>query len=139
MGKRSNFALSFWSFGFARERRIAKTEAPNPVQNAGYGGFAFVVVFETAYCALWLTPKFICFTPFIVSNVIVLMKKVRSSPRGTGPQLFIADQISEGAIAFLKTEYTYLVPFVVVCAAFIVGILEGQSDSPVSYLSLIHI
>ena len=57
MGKRSNFALSFWSFGFARERRIAKTEAPNPVQNAGYGGFAFVVVFETAYCARWLTLK----------------------------------------------------------------------------------
>ncbi len=68
MGKRSNFALSFWSFGFARERRFAKAEAPNPVQNAGYRGIAFVVVFETAYCALWLTPKFICFTPFIVSN-----------------------------------------------------------------------
>lgn len=61
------------------------------------------------------------------------MKKVRASPRGEGPQLFIADQISEGAIAFLKTEYKYLVPFVVVCAAFIVGILEGQSGSPVDY------
>lgn len=60
--------------------------------------------------------------------IAVLMKKVRGSPRGTGPQLFIADQISEGAIAFLKTEYTYLVPFVVVCAAFIVGVLEGQPE-----------
>ena len=61
------------------------------------------------------------------------MKKVRAAPRGEGPQLFIADQISEGAVAFLKTEYTYLVPFVVICAAFIVGILEGQSSSPVDY------
>ena len=110
-------------------------EAPNPVPERGVWRLRVCGRFETAYCALWLTPKFICFTPFIVSNVIVLMKKVRSSPRGTGPQLFIADQISEGAIAFFKTEYTYLVPFVVVCAAFIVGILEGQSDSPVSYSS----
>ena len=61
------------------------------------------------------------------------MKKVRAAPRGEGPQLFIADQIAEGAVAFLKTEYTYLVPFVVICAAFIVGILEGQSSSPVDY------
>ncbi|CAL6345106.1 unnamed protein product [Bathycoccus prasinos] len=63
----------------------------------------------------------------------VLMKKVRAAPRGEGPQLFIADQIAEGAVAFLKTEYTYLLPFVVICAAFIVGILEGQSGSPVEY------
>ena len=63
----------------------------------------------------------------------VLMKKVRAAPRGEGPQLFIADQIAEGAVAFLKTEYTYLLPFVVICAAFIVGILEGQSGSPVDY------
>jgi len=63
----------------------------------------------------------------------VLMKKVRAAPRGEGPQLFIADQIAEGAVAFLKTEYSYLVPFVVICAAFIVGILEGQSGSPVDY------
>jgi H(+)-translocating pyrophosphatase len=61
------------------------------------------------------------------------MKKVRAAPRGEGPQLFIADQIAEGAVAFLKTEYTYLLPFVVICAAFIVGILEGQSGSPVGY------
>ena len=61
------------------------------------------------------------------------MKKVRAAPRGEGPQLFIADQIAEGAVAFLKTEYTYLLPFVVICAAFIVGILEGQSGSPVDY------
>ena len=61
------------------------------------------------------------------------MKKVRAAPRGGGPQLFIADQIAEGAVAFLKTEYTYLLPFVVICAAFIVGILEGQSGSPVDY------
>ena len=47
--------------------------------------------------------------------------------------MFIADQIAEGAVAFLKTEYTYLLPFVVICAAFIVGILEGQSGSPVDY------
>jgi len=63
------------------------------------------------------------------------MKKVRAAPRGEGPQLFIADQIAEGAVAFLKTEYSYLVPFVVICAAFIVGILEGQSGSPVDYSS----
>jgi hypothetical protein len=62
------------------------------------------------------------------------MKKVRAAPRGEGPQLFIADQIAEGAVAFLKTEYTYLLPFVVICAAFIVGILEGQSGSPVGLL-----
>jgi len=61
------------------------------------------------------------------------MQKVRAAPRGTGPQLFIADQIAEGSIAFLKTEYSYLLPFVAVCLAFIIGVLESQSSSPVTY------
>jgi len=85
-----------------------------------------------------ISPGIVVSVPFFggilaLMMIGVLMKKVRASPRGEGPQLFIADQISEGAIAFLKTEYKYLVPFVVVCAAFIVGILEGQSGSPVDY------
>jgi H(+)-translocating pyrophosphatase len=62
--------------------------------------------------------------------VAVLMARVNKAPVGEGKQLFIAKQISEGATSFLKTEYTYLLPFVVAVAAFIVGILEGQDTAP---------
>jgi len=65
--------------------------------------------------------------------VAVLMSRVNKAPVGEGKQLFIAKQISEGATSFLKTEYAYLLPFVVAVAAFIVGILEGQ-DAPPTYL-----
>ena len=62
--------------------------------------------------------------------VAVLMSRVNKAPVGEGKQLFIAKQISEGATSFLKTEYTYLLPFVVAVAAFIVGILESQDAAP---------
>merc|ERR1711990_609752 len=62
--------------------------------------------------------------------VAVLMARVNKAPVGEGKQLFIAKQISEGATSFLKTEYAYLLPFVVAVAAFIVGILEGQDAAP---------
>ena len=68
--------------------------------------------------------------------VAVLMARVNKAPVGEGKQLFIAKQISEGATSFLKTEYTYLLPFVVAVAAFIVGILEGQDTAP-TYFELV--
>jgi len=68
--------------------------------------------------------------------VFVLMARVNKAPVGEGKQLFIAKQISEGATSFLKTEYTYLLPFVVAVAAFIVGILEGQDTAPTYFESV---
>jgi len=68
--------------------------------------------------------------------VAVLMARVNKAPVGEGKQLFIAKQISEGATSFLKTEYTYLLPFVVAVAAFIVGILEGQDTAPTYFESV---
>ena len=47
-------------------------------------------------------------------------------------QLFIASQIAEGANAFLKTEYTYLLPFVAVVGAFICAVLETSDDPKLS-------
>ena len=49
---------------------------------------------------------------------------------GEGVQVKIQQQIAEGATSFLKTEYSYLAPFVVVMGAFIVAVLEGQKDIP---------
>ena len=49
---------------------------------------------------------------------------------GTGVQVELQKKIADGASAFLKTEYSYLAPFVVVMAAFIVAVLEGQKDPP---------
>ena len=56
----------------------------------------------------------------------LLVGKVRQAKAGTGQQIFIADQISTGAVSFLTTEYNYLAYFVVACAVFIVSVLEGQ-------------
>eukprot|EP00958_Prasinococcus_capsulatus_P007477 scaffold699_cov385-Prasinococcus_capsulatus_cf.AAC.22 len=56
--------------------------------------------------------------------------QVARASKGEGEQVAIAEQIAVGATSFLKTEYTYLVPFVVVVGAFIVGVLEGQDGSP---------
>ena len=49
---------------------------------------------------------------------------------GTGVQVELQKKIADGASAFLKTEYSYLAPFVVVMAAFIVAVLEGQKNPP---------
>ena len=49
---------------------------------------------------------------------------------GTGVQVELQKKFADGASAFLKTEYSYLAPFVVVMAAFIVAVLEGQKDPP---------
>jgi len=82
-----------------------------------------------------LTPLVIVSVPFLggilaLMMVAVLMHKVRRAPCGEGEQLFIAEQISTGAVSFLVTEYTYLLPFVLCVAAFIVGILESNDETP---------
>jgi len=82
-----------------------------------------------------ITPLVIVSVPFLggiiaLGMVAVLMARVRKAPNGQGEQLFIAEQISTGATSFLVTEYSYLAPFVACVAAFIVGILESQDDTP---------
>ena len=82
-----------------------------------------------------ITPLVIVSVPFLggiiaLGMVAVLMVRVRKAPNGQGEQLFIAEQISTGATSFLVTEYSYLAPFVACVAAFIVGILESQDDTP---------
>ena len=85
-----------------------------------------------------ITPLLVVSVPFLgglvaLGMITVLLGVVRKANAGTGQQIFIADQISSGAVSFLTTEYTYLAPFVVVCAVFIVGVLEGQSEPPVAW------
>mmetsp|Transcript_8271 Transcript_8271/g.32958 ORF Transcript_8271/g.32958 Transcript_8271/m.32958 type:complete len:776 (-) Transcript_8271:1606-3933(-) len=84
-----------------------------------------------------ITPLVVAGVPFLggitaLMMVGVLMMRVNKAPSGEGAQIAIANQISEGAVAFLKTEYKYLLPFVAAVAAFIVGILESQ-DAPPMY------
>jgi len=83
-----------------------------------------------------ITPLVVASVPFFggilaLGMVFVLMMRVNKAPSGSGDQLFIAEQISTGAVSFLKTEYSYLLPFVAAVAAFIVGILESQPETPV--------
>ena len=83
-----------------------------------------------------ITPLVVASVPFLggilaLGMVFVLMMRVNKAPAGSGDQLFIAEQISTGAVSFLKTEYSYLLPFVAAVAAFIVGILESQPETPV--------
>ena len=82
-----------------------------------------------------ITPLVVASVPFLggitaLMMVAVLMVRVNKAPSGEGAQIAIANQISEGAVAFLKTEYAYLAPFVAAVAAFIVGILESQDAAP---------
>lgn len=62
--------------------------------------------------------------------VVYLYLRVRTADNGSGMQLRISQQIQEGAAAFLRTEYLFLIPFVLAMGAFIVGVLEGQDDPP---------
>lgn len=85
-----------------------------------------------------ITPLLVVSVPFLgglvaLGMITLLLGRVRQAKAGTGPQIFIADQIATGATSFLVTEYTYLAPFVVACAVFIVGVLEGQKESPVEW------
>ncbi|GMH33954.1 hypothetical protein BSKO_01788 [Bryopsis sp. KO-2023] len=82
-----------------------------------------------------INPLVVASVPFfggILALVMVayLLFKVGSAPKGEGVQVRISEQIKEGAIAFLMTEYLYLIPFVVCVGAFIVGVLEGQEEGP---------
>lgn len=88
-----------------------------------------------------ITPLVVASVPFLggilaLGMVFVLMTRVNKAPAGSGDQLFIAEQISTGAVSFLKTEYSYLLPFVAAVAAFIVGILESQPETPVYTLGV---
>ncbi|CAG9462266.1 unnamed protein product [Pedinophyceae sp. YPF-701] len=65
--------------------------------------------------------------------VVGLYLKIRSSPDGEGVQVEISRQVQEGAQSFLRTEYLYLIPFSIACAAFIVGVLEGQASPPLGF------
>ena len=62
--------------------------------------------------------------------IFFLLNRLSSAPAGKGFQLEISEKVSAGAVKFLQTEYYYLVPFVVVMGAFIIGVLEGQEDPP---------
>merc|ERR1719399_2205430 len=82
-----------------------------------------------------LTPLVVCSVPFLggllaLGVAVALYFRVRKAPTGEGVQVDIAGKISRGARAFLKTEYLYLLPFVIVMAAFIVGVLQGQPTPP---------
>merc|ERR1719399_2712006 len=82
-----------------------------------------------------LTPLVVCSVPFLggllaLGVAVALYFRVRKAPAGEGVQVDIAAKISRGARAFLKTEYLYLLPFVIVMAAFIVGVLQGQPTPP---------
>ena len=82
-----------------------------------------------------LTPVVVCSVPFLAGLLalgvaVALYLRVRRASPGEGVQVDIAAKISRGSRAFLRTEYLYLLPFVIVMAAFIVGVLEGQSTPP---------
>merc|ERR1719399_2605252 len=82
-----------------------------------------------------LTPLVVCSVPFLAGLLalgvaVALYLRVRRASPGEGVQVDIASKISRGSRAFLKTEYLFLLPFVIVMAAFIVGVLEGQPNPP---------
>eukprot|EP00218_Dolichomastix_sp_CCMP3274_P007310 CAMPEP_0170144626 /NCGR_PEP_ID=MMETSP0033_2-20121228/14955_1 /TAXON_ID=195969 /ORGANISM="Dolichomastix tenuilepis, Strain CCMP3274" /LENGTH=218 /DNA_ID=CAMNT_0010381141 /DNA_START=18 /DNA_END=671 /DNA_ORIENTATION=- len=82
-----------------------------------------------------ITPLAVASVPFVgglvaLVMIAVLMGRVRAASEGSGPQLFIAKQISEGATSFLITEYSYLLPYVISVAVFIVAVLETQDKAP---------
>eukprot|EP00232_Nephroselmis_pyriformis_P002638 CAMPEP_0182913282 /NCGR_PEP_ID=MMETSP0034_2-20130328/37955_1 /TAXON_ID=156128 /ORGANISM="Nephroselmis pyriformis, Strain CCMP717" /LENGTH=804 /DNA_ID=CAMNT_0025049997 /DNA_START=28 /DNA_END=2442 /DNA_ORIENTATION=+ len=83
-----------------------------------------------------ITPLMVVSVPFLGGVIamfmigLLLARLKAASPGEDKNQLFIAAQISEGAVSFLKTEYSYLVPFVVACAVFLVAVLESQDNKP---------
>lgn len=82
-----------------------------------------------------INPYVVASVPFFSGLLALLMMaflffKVKTAPSGTGNQVAVSEQIKDGAIAFLRTEYLFLLPFVIGMAAFIVGVLEGQDDPP---------
>ena len=82
-----------------------------------------------------ITPLVVVSVPFIggilaLAMIYFLLQRLSNAPAGKGFQIDISKQVSAGAVKFLQTEYYYLVPFVVVMGAFIIGVLEGQEDPP---------
>ena len=82
-----------------------------------------------------IDPMVVASVPFlggVLGCVLIayLMTTLAAAPTGEGMQVFIAEQIQGGSTSFLKTEYTYLLPFVAVVGAFILAVLETQDDAP---------
>lgn len=82
-----------------------------------------------------INPLVITSVPFFgsllaFSMVLYLLRKVTKSAPGTGTQVEISNKVAIGATQFLKTEYTFLLPFIVVMGSFIVGVLESQDNGP---------
>ena len=82
-----------------------------------------------------INPLVVASVPFLGSLVALLMVlrllfKIIRAPTGAGVQVEISNRVARGARQFLKTEYTFLVPFIVVMGSFIVGILERQDNGP---------
>eukprot|EP00210_Caulerpa_lentillifera_P002080 g1995.t1 len=82
-----------------------------------------------------INPAVIASVPFFGSllaflMILFLLRKVSKFAQGTGVQVEISNQVANGATQFLKTEYTFLVPFIIIMGGFIVGVLEGQDRGP---------
>lgn len=92
-----------------------------------------------------ITPLVVVSVPFFggilaLGMIFFLLQRLKAAPDGTGFQIEISKKVSAGAVRFLKTEYYYLVPFVVVMAAFIIGVLEGQvSKTRTGLLTFFHL
>ena len=62
-----------------------------------------------------ITPLLLASVPFLggllaLVMIVVLRARVMAAPKGSGPQIFISEQISTGATSFLITEYTVSTP-----------------------------
>jgi inorganic pyrophosphatase len=70
-----------------------------------------------------ITPLLVVSVPFLAAILgliftIFLYFKVKSADAGTGRQVEISATIQSGAMAFLRTEYIWLIPFVIAMAIF---------------------
>jgi len=70
-----------------------------------------------------ITPLLVVSVPFLAALLgliftIFLYFKVKAASAGEGKQVEISATIQKGAIAFLRTEYIWLIPFVIMMAIF---------------------
>jgi len=70
-----------------------------------------------------ITPLLVVSVPFLAAILgliftVFLYFKVKSADAGTGRQVEISATIQSGAMAFLRTEYIWLIPFVIAMAIF---------------------
>jgi K(+)-stimulated pyrophosphate-energized sodium pump len=84
-------------------------------------------------------------TSFIYAAVVIALgalalafyfaRQVLAAPRGNARMVEISDAIREGAMAFLRREYTWVAVFVVVMAGLIAGLLDwGRPWGAVAYI-----